>query len=104
SVGLPTVTLSSAAFRRRAGGKIARKGGALPAWRLDFDEEMLHLVEPYRVDAGVLAGYMLIFGAAACARLALLNLHPAGPGGPIGIWQDVIWQLIETRAPTSGIT
>jgi len=101
--GLPLLTLSSAAFRRAAGGAIARKGEPLPPWRLDFDDEALRLVEPYAVSVGVLAGYMLIFGPRACARLALLNLHPAAPGGPIGIWQDVIWQLIDARATRSGI-
>jgi phosphoribosylglycinamide formyltransferase-1 len=33
-----------------------------------------------------------------------LNLHPAAPGGPIGMWQDVIWQLIASRAERSGVT
>ena len=102
--GLPLVTLSSAAFRKRAGGKLARKGEPLPPWRLDYDDAVLKLVEPYGATLGVLAGYMLIFGARACERLSLLNLHPAAPGGPIGIWQDVIWQLIDARAERSGIT
>ena len=45
-----------------------------------------------------------IFGPAACGAMTLLNLHPAAPGGPIGIWQDVIWQLIASRAERSGVT
>jgi phosphoribosylglycinamide formyltransferase-1 len=102
--GVPLVTLSSAAFRRRAGGKVVRKGEPLPRWRLDYDDTVLKLVEPYGAALGVLAGYMLIFGARACDRLTLLNLHPAAPGGPIGIWQDVIWHLIAERAARSGIT
>lgn len=102
--GVPLVTLSSAAFRKQAGGKLARKGEPLPQWRLDYDDAVLKLVEPYGATLGVLAGYMLIFGARACERLPLLNLHPAAPGGPIGIWQDVIWQLIAERAEHSGIT
>lgn len=102
--GLPLLTLSSAGFRRAAGGKIAHKGEPLPQWRLDYDDEALRLVEPYAVSIGLLAGYMLIFGPRACAQLALLNLHPAAPGGPIGIWQDVIWRLIDARAAQSGIT
>ncbi|HZQ35814.1 MAG TPA: formyltransferase family protein [Dehalococcoidia bacterium] len=101
---VPLVTLSSAAFRKRAGGKIARKGEPLPPWRLEYDDAVLELVEPHGATVGVLAGYMLIFGARACERLPLLNLHPAAPGGPIGIWQDVIWQLIAARAERSGIT
>jgi phosphoribosylglycinamide formyltransferase 1 len=104
SYGLPTVTLSSARFRRAHGGPIVRKGDPLPAWRLAYDDEALRLLEPFAVSIGVPAGYMLIFGPRACERLTLLNLHPAAPGGPIGIWQDVIWQLIEQRAWQSGIT
>ncbi|HEY7294735.1 MAG TPA: formyltransferase family protein [Dehalococcoidia bacterium] len=102
--GVPLLTLSSAAFRKRAGGTIARKGEPLPQWRLDYDAAVLKLVEPRGAALGVLAGYMLIFGARACERLTLLNLHPAAPGGPIGMWQDVIWQLIAARAAQSGIT
>jgi len=37
-------------------------------------------------------------------RHNFINLHPAAPGGPKGIWQEVIWQLIEARAPRSGVT
>ncbi len=102
--GVPLLALSSAAFRKRAGGRIVRKGEPLPRWRLDYDDAVLTLVEPYGAALGMLAGYMLIFGAGACARLPLLNLHPAAPGGPIGIWQDVIWQLIAEGASRSGIT
>lgn len=103
-LNLPLLTLSSAACRRRAGGKVVRKGDALPQWRLDFDDEVLRLVAPFGAELGLLAGYMLIFGPRACERLALLNLHPAVPGGPIGIWQDVVRQLIESQAERSGIT
>jgi len=104
SLNLPLVTLSSAGFRRQAGGKVVRKGDPLPRWRLDFDDRVLQLVEPFATDLGLLAGYMLIFGPAACERLLLLNLHPAVPGGPIGIWQDIVRQLIEARADRSGIS
>ena len=104
SLKLPLVTLSSAGFRRRHGGKLVRKGDPLPQWRLDFDDEVLRLLAPFGVEIGVLAGYMLIFGSRACAAMTLLNLHPAAPGGPIGIWQDVIWELIASRAERSGVT
>jgi folate-dependent phosphoribosylglycinamide formyltransferase PurN len=63
----------------------------------------MRLLEPYPFDLGVLAGYKLIFGAEAADRWDLLNLHPAEPGGPKGIWQDVIWRLIERRADHAGI-
>jgi phosphoribosylglycinamide formyltransferase-1 len=49
-----------------------------------------------------MAGYMLIVSPAMCRRYALLNLHPALPGGPTGTWQDVIWQLLEEGAGETG--
>ena len=101
--GIPTVTLSDRRFRRRVGGEIARAGEPLPAWRLEYDRAVLELIAPYQTDLGMLAGYMLIFGAEACARYNFLNLHPAAPGGPIGTWQRVIWQLIDERAAESGV-
>jgi hypothetical protein len=33
----------------------------------------------------------------------MINLHPAAPGGPVGTWQEVIWQLIETGAEETGV-
>jgi len=101
--GIPTVTLSDRRFRRRIGGEVARAGQPLPAWRLAYDRAVLDLIAPYETNLGMLAGYMLIFGAEACARYTFLNLHPAAPGGPIGTWQRVIWQLIDQRAEESGV-
>ncbi len=103
SYGLPLITLSSRRFRREHGGEVARAGEPLPAWRYDFDREVRRLVEPCRFDIGMLAGYMLIFTDVMCERFPLLNLHPAAPGGPIGVWQDVVWQLIEERAESGGV-
>lgn len=100
---LPVLTLSSNRFRRDVGGEIARIGEPLPAWRDDYDRAILKQVQPYRTDLAILAGYMLI-APELCRHMTLLNLHPAAPGGPIGIWQDVIWQLIDARAARSGIT
>ena len=101
--GLPLVTLSSREFRRRAGGEVVRKGTALPEWRREYDREVMRLLAPYDFDIGVLAGYMLIFCEDAAARWDLLNLHPAAPGGPAGVWQDVIWELIAQRAQRGGV-
>ncbi len=101
--GLPVVTLSAAAFRRRTGGEVARAGQPLPAWRMDYDRAVLELLRPLRTQVAVLAGYLLI-APLLCRELDLLNLHPAAPGGPAGLWQDVIWQLIEQRAERSGVT
>lgn len=101
--GVPLVCLSSRDFRRRLGERPARKGEPLPDWRRDYDREVMRLLAPYPFDLGVLAGYMLIFCEQASARYNLLNLHPAAPGGPKGVWQDVIWQLIEERQDRAGV-
>lgn len=103
AAGIPLVRFSDRRFRREHGGAIARKGEPLPAWRLDYDREVMRLLEPYDFDLGMLAGYKLIFCEEAAAKWDLLNLHPAAPGGPAGIWQDVIWQLIESGADTAGV-
>lgn len=101
--GIPLVTLSSRDFRKRVGGEIARKGETLPEWRREYDREVMRALEPYPFDIGVLAGFMLIFGDEPTARWDLLNLHPAAPGGPVGIWQDVIWQLVAENADRAGV-
>jgi folate-dependent phosphoribosylglycinamide formyltransferase PurN len=101
--GLPLVTLSSRDFRRRLGQKVVRKGEALPEWRREYDGEVMRLLEPYSFEVGVLAGYMLIFGKAFAERYDLLNLHPALPGGPAGIWQDIVWDLIDREAERAGV-
>ncbi len=101
--GLPLVSLSSRDFRRSRGEKPVLKGDLLPQWRSEYDGEAMRLLEPYPFDIGVLAGYMLIFTERFLSKYDLLNLHPAAPGGPKGIWQDVIWQLIETRAERAGV-
>jgi folate-dependent phosphoribosylglycinamide formyltransferase PurN len=101
--GLPLVTLSDRRFRRERGGEVARKGRPLPSWRRDYDREVMRLLDPYPFDIGMLAGYKLIFGEEATAHWDLLNLHPAAPGGPKGVWQDVIWELIASRAERGGV-
>jgi phosphoribosylglycinamide formyltransferase-1 len=46
---------------------------------------------------------MLIVSPEMCRRYTMINLHPAKPGGPKGMWQEVIWQLIENRASETGV-
>ena len=93
--GLPLVTHSSSEFRRRTGTRVADNRAA-------FDAEVMELLGDYRPDVCVLAGYMLIASGELCHRYPLLNLHPALPDGPIGTWQEVVWQLIEERATRTG--
>jgi folate-dependent phosphoribosylglycinamide formyltransferase PurN len=103
AAGIPLVRFSDRRFRREHGGEVAHKGEPLPAWRREYDREVMRLLEPYDFDLGVLAGYKLIFCEEASARWNLLNLHPAAPGGPAGVWQDVIWQLIAEGAERAGV-
>ncbi len=120
-LGLHAVTLSSAAsrqaWREASGGEpshaapggeppgaapVADSGPQREAWRRAYHDEVAELLAPYGVDLLVLAGYMLITGPGLCARYAMLNLHPALPGGPQGAWQDVIWALLATDARETG--
>jgi folate-dependent phosphoribosylglycinamide formyltransferase PurN len=101
--GIPLVTLSSVAFRKARGGPRSRPGEPLPAWRSAYDDQVVRLLEPFQFELGVLAGYMLIATEVLCNRFPLLNLHPAAPGGPLGVWQDVIRRLIAERATYSGV-
>lgn len=103
SFGLTCLTLSSRQFRRERGGELSKPGEPLPPWRSEYDRQVAELVAHYPFDLGVLAGYMLIFTGEMCNRHPLLNLHPAEPGGPVGLWQQVIWQLIDQRAERSGV-
>ena len=89
------ITHSSSTFRRRKGGRFADH-------RAEYDSEVMELLSGYRPDVCVLAGYMLIASGELCRTFHLLNLHPALPDGPIGTWQEVVWQLIEQRAPRTG--
>ncbi len=95
SYGLPLATLSSSQFRRAHPGGFARH-------REEYDAQVMARLKGYQPDLCVLAGYMLIAGAALCRAYPLLNLHPALPDGPTGTWQEVIWKLIDQRAVRTG--
>ena len=95
SYGLPLRNLSSRGFRDRVGGNFAEH-------RLEYDREVMELLKEFDPDVVVLAGYMLIVGAEMCQAYTMLNLHPALPTGPVGTWQEVIWDLIASRAQTTG--
>jgi len=75
----------------------------MSSWRIDYDREVMKHLDRYPVDLCVLAGYMLIVGPEMCRHYTLLNLHPAAPGGPKGTWKEVIWELIGSRAESSGV-
>ena len=100
--GIALETLSSVAFRRGQGGKRAEQGEPLPAWRGEYDKEVVRLLGRHTFDFGVMFGYMLIATEALYGAYTFLNDHPALPGGPVGTYQEVIAELIRRRAPESG--
>jgi phosphoribosylglycinamide formyltransferase-1 len=95
---IPAVMASS----RESWAAAQAEGVARARWREAFHTEVIRVLEPFGLDVLVMAGYMLIVSSAMCRRYALLNLHPALPGGPTGTWQDVIWQLLDEAAGETG--
>jgi phosphoribosylglycinamide formyltransferase-1 len=94
SYRIPLIYLSSERLKR----------SNVKGWRGEFEKEAMRRLEGSRPvpHLCVLAGYMLIVGKEMCQRYPMINLHPATPGGPKGTWQEVIWQLIESKAEESG--
>ncbi len=103
AAGIPLIASSSLAWRRRVGGEISDPQGDLAPWRRDYDVDALKAISEYEPDAAMLAGYMLVVTDALCGALPMLNLHPALPDGPIGVWQTVIHELIAAGADESGM-
>jgi phosphoribosylglycinamide formyltransferase-1 len=91
--GLPLITFSSKDFKAEQG----------EGWRTGYDHEVMKQLKEFDTDLNVLAGYMLIVGEEMCRKYDMINLHPASPGGPKGSWQEVIWQLIESKAKDTGV-
>jgi phosphoribosylglycinamide formyltransferase-1 len=96
SYGLPLVSFSSKGFK-------TDQPYLSTEWRLAYDREVMKRLKGFEADLCVLAGYMLIVGAEMCRKYNMINLHPAAPGGPKGSWQEVIWQLIESKAESTGV-
>ena len=100
---IPLETISSVAFRKSRGGKLAKPGEPLPAWRFDYDEAVAGALRPHNFDAGVMFGLNTsiatepLYGA-----FPFLNDHPALPDGPVGTYQEVIAELIRSRKLESG--
>jgi folate-dependent phosphoribosylglycinamide formyltransferase PurN len=103
SYHIPLVYFSYENFRKIKGAPTPNQTGTLPSWRLGYDREVMNRLRGFNPDLCVLAGYMLIVGAEMCRRYDMINLHPAAPGGPTGTWQEVIWQLIESKARQIGV-
>jgi phosphoribosylglycinamide formyltransferase-1 len=97
-LGFPVVTLSS----RKSWAEAQELGVSRADWRNAYHRRVNELLVPYNLGVLVLAGYMLVTSAEMCRRFAILNLHPALPGGPKGMWQGVIWELLEAGAEETG--
>ena len=95
SHGIPLITLSSRDFRRAHNNKPWKN------LREMFDKTIIELLKPYDADIAVHAGYMLI-APLLCSEYLTLNLHPALPGGTIGMWQQAVWDVIEKRLNRTG--
>ena len=102
--GIHVVTLSSRQFLQSLRQKGKRSPEEKERWRKEFHREVMRLVRNFRVDLGLLVGYMLVVSEEMCSSLDLVNLHPALPGGPSGTWQEVIDALIQNKATHAGIT
>lgn len=100
---IPLICLSSQKFKESSEIIGNTKGNNLPLWRIEYDHQVMKLLEGFNPDLCVLAGYMLIVGEEMCHRYNMINLHPAVPGGPKGSWQEVIWTLMENKAAESGV-
>jgi folate-dependent phosphoribosylglycinamide formyltransferase PurN len=96
SYGLPIVSFSSKEFT-------TGQPRLSPQWRTEYDRQVMKRLAGFDTDLCVLAGYMLIVSGEMCRKYNMINLHPAAPGGPKGSWQEVIWQLMETKAETTGV-
>lgn len=95
SNGIPLITLSSRDFRR------ANDNKPWTELRETFDETAIELLRPHKVDIAVHAGYMLI-APLLCSEYLTLNLHPALPGGTIGMWQQAVWDVITEGLDETG--
>ena len=103
SYQIPLVCFSYQKFKAEQNTPASDATGALAGWRLDYDREVMTKLQDFQPDLCVLAGYMLVTGPELCQRYDMINLHPAAPGGPVGTWQDVIWQLIDDKVEETGV-
>jgi len=100
---IPLICFSYQKFKAGEVAPNASQEAALPLWRFDYDRQVMNRLQGFHPNLCVLAGYMLIVGEEMCQRYNMINLHPAAPGGPKGTWQEVIWQLIGSKAQGTGV-
>ena len=100
---IPLVCFSYQKFKAGESTPVTDQTISLPSWRLAYDREVMNRLRGFSPDLCALAGYMLIVGKEMCQRYNMINLHPAAPNGPAGTWQEVIWQLIDSKAQETGV-
>ena len=100
---IPLICFSYQKFRGELGEQNPEPSAPMPQWRLDYDREVMRQLRGFKPDLSVLAGFMMITGPELCQKYDMINLHPAAPGGPVGTWQQVIWQLIDNEARETGV-
>lgn len=100
---IPLVSFSYPEFKAGQDSPARDTSGRLADWRMDYDRQVMARLEEFEPDLCVLAGYMLITGPEMCRKYDMINLHPAAPGGPVGTWRQVIWELIEANARETGV-
>jgi folate-dependent phosphoribosylglycinamide formyltransferase PurN len=101
--GLDLVAFSSRNFKPEMRREGKENPDVMRQWRIAYDREIMSRLIHHTADINVLAGYMLIVGEEMCDKYDLINLHPAAPDGPAGTWQEVIWELIGSKAEQSGV-
>ena len=101
SYRIPLVYFSYQKFKAKYGSRV--EVGTIPPWRLEYDREVMKRLESFHPDLCILAGYMLVVGPELCQKYNMVNLHPAAPTGPKGTWQEVIWQLIDSKTRETGV-
>jgi len=97
------VCFSSAKYMPELRNYTFKDSTSLKEWRQKYHAEVMVGLDKYSVDLNVLAGYMLIVSPEMCEKYDMINLHPAKPGGPAGTWQEVIWELLRTKADETGV-
>ncbi len=100
---IPLICFSYQKFRGELGEQTPEPSAPMPRWRLDYDREVMNRLQGFNPNLCVLAGFMMITGPELCQRYNMINLHPAAPVGPVGTWQQVIWQLIDNEARETGV-
>jgi len=96
SNSIPVVAYSSRQFAKH------KRAKSFSDIRVDYDRDVIEMLAGFKPDLIVLAGYMLFTSLEMVTKFKMINLHPAPPKGPVGSWQKVIWDLIESNSSVGG--